>query len=134
MNLADAQFVVTVAIPWADGDTVSPVLDTGKTSGLASQPDLDVEIAAPSREQSELPDGETLTYSIIGAVDVNLNGAVTLVPNAIIQTGAAGNGSAAVTRKFRLPTNAPRYVCLAILASENVGESQGSRASLRFLL
>jgi hypothetical protein len=67
-------------------------------------------LTAPAMTTAQMPDAKTMKYDILYSVNADLSAPTTYITAAITQTGAGGVGCAAATFRFRLPSDALRYV------------------------
>lgn len=110
-NLKDAALKITLALPnGAATTTAATGIDTQKG---ASGQQVGVEeylLSAPACTTGELGDAQVITRNIKTSDNANLSGSVQLIGAAIVQTGAGGAGDVAKTYRFRLPSDAKRYI------------------------
>lgn len=111
-NVKDAALKITLALPnGAATSTPTAGIDTQKgTSGQQ----VGVEewlLTAPACTTTELADTQTITYSIKHSDNADLSSSALLFGGSeIIQTGAGGAGDVLKTKRFRLPSDAKRYI------------------------
>jgi hypothetical protein len=87
-------------------------------------------VTAPAVTTAQLPDSKVFIYTLEGDDNSSFSSATTLVTLGT-QTGAGGAGSAAASYRYRLPTNAERYLRLKITPSgSGTGDASGVSATL----
>jgi hypothetical protein len=105
-------------------------------------PDLySLRLAVPAVTGAQLPDGETLTYSIVTSDSEDfaslhspvLDGAAVLAADCIVQTGAGVAGAAAATYRHMIQYDCRRYVRAVVTASSGIHDCSGSKMTLRLL-
>ncbi len=129
-NVKDAALKLTRALP-ASTSAVTTVLaiDTQNVGG--QEPDVEFLLSAPAVTTAQLPDTKTMTYAVVMSANSDLSGPTTLYPSVIVQTGAASAGAAAATFRFRLPSNASRYIGFSVTPSgSGTGDASGVSATL----
>ena len=133
MELKDANVKLTRALPASTAAmTTASSIDTGKASSLGHQGgEHEYLLSAPLVTTAQLPDSKTFTYDIIHSDNSDLSSPVTLISALITQTGAGGAGAAAATKKFRLPSDAKRYIGFKVTASASgTGDASAATATL----
>jgi hypothetical protein len=108
--MKDALLKVTKALPNGAASVTTDAIDTEKLNAAGHQPgNIEFEVAAPALSSSMLTSGNTMTYKALFSAASNLSSPKTLTIG--VQTGAnPGSGAAADTFKFRLPSDALRFV------------------------
>lgn len=110
-ELRDANLKVTKTLPNGAAAVNSDKIDLGSGLGDADfLADVELLLSAPALTTAQLGDAATMTYDVQTDDDANFGSPLTLIDNAIVQTGAAGAGAAAATKRFRLPSNVERYI------------------------
>jgi hypothetical protein len=134
-NLRDALLKITRALPASTTAVTSTAIDMGNTTALASQPgNLEFLLTAPAVTTSQLPDAKTFTYKIIHSDNSDLSSPADLLSSVIVQTGAGGAGAAGATKRFRLPSDAKRYIGVVVTPSASgTGDASGASATLELL-
>ena len=128
-NLKDASFVKAKALGTSDGTVVTEGMDLGALSARGARlehGDCELQIEAPALDATQLPNADTNTYSIETDDDVAFGSAKIIADKVIVQTGAGGVGAAAVTERFRLPSNCERYVRVKSILSGTTGDCSGA--------
>jgi len=110
-QLKDAKFIETKALSNGAGSVNSDGFDLGQmTARGARLPEVEGKITAPALTTTQLPDSETMTYKVEHADQSNYGDAVTLYDAVLVQTGASGEGAAAASARYRIPSDCKRYV------------------------
>ena len=108
-NLRDAGVKKTIALP-AGALTVNTAgIDLEQTARGEMLAGMEVAMGGPALTVAQLPNGETITYSIEMDSD-SAFGTPTAIGGSTVQTGAGGAGSAAVAHRAKLPNNCERYI------------------------
>jgi hypothetical protein len=108
----------TVATPAGGASATSGPIDAGEIADLL--PDAFLFVEAPALTVDQLPDGESLTYAILGSRNRSMTSPdVTTLGT---QTGAGGAGAAAAMLATRLPGAGPCFA-LRITASASAAAS-----------
>ncbi|MBN2132872.1 MAG: hypothetical protein JW741_25460 [Sedimentisphaerales bacterium] len=134
-NIKDASFVKTIALGTADATVVTVGMDLGAlTARGARLEDCELLIEAPALDTTQLPNGDTNTYSIETDDDVAFGSAKIVANGVIIQTGAGGVGAAAATARFKIPSDCERYIRVKSILAGGTGDCSGvsMTASLLF--
>jgi hypothetical protein len=132
-NVQDAQLSVSLALPAAASTTVTSTgIDTGETTALAVQPgNMDFLLTVPALSTTIAPNGDTITYSIMMADDVNMSvNPTALYPSVITQTGAGGVGAGATTYRFRIPSVSQRFIGFKAVSGAGITTAAALSASL----
>lgn len=135
MELKDAGVKITRALPASTtAVTTTTPIDTGKGTTGHQPGEMEFLLSAPLVTTAQLPDTKTFTYKIIHSVNADLSSPADLLPGVIVQTGAGGAGAAAATFRFRLPSDARRYIGFVITPSASgTGDASGATATLEGL-
>ena len=131
MDVKDAGLKLTLALPNGAASTANTTaIDTGKSTALGRQlAEAEFLITAPALTTTEQPDGKTTIYDAIMSDNADLSSPTTLYTALITQTGAGSAGSAATTKRFRLPSDAKRYIGLKATGS-TTGNNSAKSATL----
>jgi hypothetical protein len=138
-GVRDANLKLTLALPSAASTTVNTntSLDTECTSAGDFVANTELLLSAPVLNTTVLPDTKTMTYNLIASANSNMAGAVVVLNQVIVQTGAAGAGAAAATARVRLPTDITktygRYVGLQAVSGANTTTAAASSGTLEML-
>jgi hypothetical protein len=107
----DARITKTKPLPAAaSSSTMTDGIDTGKGAFGDQVADFEFLLTIPALTTTMLPDTRTATYIIEHDTDAAFGTVATLNVGSVVQTGAAGAGAAATSHRFRLPTDAKRYI------------------------
>jgi hypothetical protein len=128
-NLRDAAFVATKALPAAAATAYTDSLDLAQTT-VQSLEQIEFEIAVPALPA--LVEAKTVTISVQDSADNSSFAAVDPAITTVI-TGGTGNGAAAKTVRFRLPSQTRRYVRLSLVVLTAGGDNTGVSATLSAL-
>ena len=130
-NVRDAALKLSKALPNGAANVTSTSIDTGKTTSLAEQGGGGFEylLTAPAMNTTQMPDAKTMKYDILFSANSDLSSPTTYITAAITQTGAGGVGCAAATFRFRLPSDALRYIGFKATGSA-AGDSTGANMAL----
>jgi hypothetical protein len=134
-NLRDAALKLTRALPnGAATVTAATAIDTGQTTNIGSQDGVsEYLLTAPAMTTAQMPDAKTMKYDILFSANADLSAPTVYITSAITQTGAGGVGCAAATFRFRLPSDALRYVGFRATGSA-AGDATGASATLEVLI
>ncbi|HUX17117.1 MAG TPA: hypothetical protein VMW52_11640 [Phycisphaerae bacterium] len=109
-NLKDASLVKTKALSNGAGNVACDGLDLGALSARGGRFEAcELKIDAPALTTTQLPDAETMTYSIESDDDSEFGSAKIVADGVIVQTGAAGAGAALAAARFKIPSDGERY-------------------------
>ena len=125
-NISDAKFVVTRALPTADGTVTSADIDLG--ADVHKPEDVELEITIPALTATHLPNGDTLTITVQGGAAATPTTALFGLPVITGSTGFAGNAY-----RFRLPSDCPRYINVKAIAAGGTGDISAVDATIKIL-
>lgn len=126
MRIADANLKETKALGTSDATVTTTGFDLGAIAARgAFLADCELEIQAPILTTTELPNSDTNTYSVETDDNSGFSSAKIIADKVILQTGAGGTGAAAVTERFRLPSNCERYVRVKSVLAGTTGDCSG---------
>jgi hypothetical protein len=131
-QVRDALHTVTRALPNGAAAVTSTALDTETVASGRQLADFEILIEAPAMGTTPMPNAKTMTYAVVTSANADLSGPTVIADAVLVQTGAAGAGCAAATARFRLPTNAARYVGVRATGSAS-GDATGSSATISFV-
>jgi hypothetical protein len=126
-NIQDSDFIVTRALPTADGTVTSADFDLG--ADIYKGENFELEVIIPALTSTLLPTSSTLTMTVQGGAAVTPTTSLNLVQ---ITTGT-GSTVAEQKIRFRLPSNCPRYVNVKFVASGGTGDMSGVSAMAKVL-
>jgi hypothetical protein len=126
-NIQDASWVITRALPTADGTVTSTDLDLG--AGVYKGENYELEVTIPALSAVLLPSADTLTLTVQGGAAVTPTTSINLVK---VTTGTGSTVAEQVLR-FRLPSNCPQYVNVKLVAAGGTGDMSGVSATIKLL-
>lgn len=126
-NINDAAFVISRALPTADGTVTSSDIDLGVAPSFSPE-NVELEITVPALNATQLPNADTLTITVQGGAAATPTTELWRVPVITGSTGYAGG-----TFRYRLPSNCPRYVNVKFVAAGGTGDISGSAATVKLL-
>jgi len=127
-NLADADLTESVALPAAPGTVVTDSVDLGDAPHVSG---AELRFNAPALDATQLPDTETVTYSVEESDD---GLSFTPLCTVGVQTGAAGAGAAAASFRFAPASTGSRYHRLSALSSGGAGDQSGATAEIQIVV
>lgn len=129
-NLQDAELIETKALPAAGATAYTDAIDLGAKSDRAElAAEVEFEVSVPATPA--LVEAKTIILDIQTDEDSAFGSPKTVIDNIITVTGAAlAAGGAAASQRFRLPTNAERY----LRASATVLADGGNNTAVSFTL
>ncbi len=133
MAIKDELLKVTRALPNGAAAVTSGALDTGKGSSRDDQlAQMELLLSAPALTVTEQPNSKTMIYDIVGSDNADLSAPSVTVTAIITQTGAGGVGAAAQTKRYRIPSDGPRYWGFIATGSAS-GNSTTASATLQMV-
>ena len=126
-NIQDASLIKTKALPNGAATIYSDAFDLMNTARGDFVAPIEFTLTAPALVTADLPDTETMTYSIQLDDDVAFGSPTVYGVTALLQTGAGGAGDATDSLVFALPSTAPRYMRIKAV---NSGAGDASDKSL----
>lgn len=121
-SLKDVQLIKTVALPAAGASAQTDSLDL--LQGSDQEAHFEVELSLPALPS--LADDKSVTVTLKDSEDDASFDAIAALA-ALVVTGAGGSGSAAASRKVRLPSDTRRYL-RADVAVEAAGGDNTAKA------
>ena len=132
--IRDAFLKVTKALPNGAAATTSDFIDTGKGTSYGRQlAEVEFLITAPALGATPLPDAKTMKFDVLTSANSDGSSPTTLMPTVITQTGAGGVGASAATYRFKVPSDAARYVGVKATGSAS-GDASGSSFTVEALV
>jgi hypothetical protein len=119
----------TKALPNGAAATTCDAFDTGVTSSGVQPGDFEFRITAPALATGVMGDGKTMIYAAMMSDNADMSSPVVLYDRVVVQTGAGGAGAAATEGRFRLPSNAKRYI-----AVRATGSTTGDASASSFIM
>lgn len=126
-NIQDATFVLTRALPTADGTVTSADIDLGPD--VHKPEEVELEVTIPALSAVQLPNADTLTLTIQGGSAASPTTSINLVH---VTTGT-GSAIAEQKLRFRLPSNCPRYINAKFVAAGGTGDISAATATVKIL-
>jgi len=135
-RLKDKQILQEDSLPTADGTAYSTAIDLGALASYTLNPspggrfvgELLIEI--PALTTTQLPDDDTITFSILSETTLDANG---IDGNSTVEaadiakvTGAGGAGISATNFRYGIYSNFPRYIGVKAVAAGGTGDISGS--------
>lgn len=131
LQVRDAATKLSRALPVSITAVASGAIDLSAATQNATRLGFEFLLTAPAVTTLQLPDTKTFTYSIIHSDNADLSAPVNLFPGLIVQTGAAGAGAALATARFKLPSDAKRYLGFSITPSASgTGDASAATATM----
>lgn len=124
--IKDKLFVVTRALPTADGTVTSADIDLG--SDAFKPEEVELHIIVPALNSTQLPNADTLTITVQAGASATPSTSLFSLPVITGSTGYAGN-----TFKFRLPPACPRYLNVKFVAAGGTGDISASTATVQLV-
>jgi hypothetical protein len=125
-NIQDATYVITRALPTADGTVTSADIDLG--ADVHKTENVELEITIPALNATQLPDADTLTVTVQAGAAVTPTADLFGLPLITGSTGYAGNAF-----RFRLPSDCPRYLNVTAVAAGGTGDISGADMTIKLL-
>jgi hypothetical protein len=108
-NIRDTNLKKTKALPAAAATNYGDSIDLLDSAPGIKLRNAQIEVALPATPS--LVDAKTVTLTVQDSADNSTFAAIPTL-STIVATGASGAGAAAITRKFKLPEDARRYIRL----------------------
>ncbi|MEO0586364.1 MAG: hypothetical protein AAF078_01870 [Planctomycetota bacterium] len=128
-NQQDAKLSASIALPNGAATVNSAVIDIQNSASGDFLAGCEFVIEAPALTVGQLPNSQTMTYSLTQSDDPAFGSSEILSQNTLVQLGADGAGAALAEARFRPPTNVKRYVRLSVTKG-GAGDASGVSASL----
>jgi len=128
-NLKDATLRKSNALPTADGTIYTTGIDlstlTAKGARLA---DAELKIDVDDLDATQLPNGDTLTFSVLGDTVLPIDSSSVVVHAAILSmAGADSAGDGPEHVRYKIPSDfSYRYIGLKAVAAGGTGDISGS--------
>lgn len=111
-SVKDYLLISTVVLPVGAATTVGTAINLGLTTKGQLLNTCELYIEAPALTTGALPDTKTITYDIISSASSDMSTPTVLATGLLVQTGAAGAGAAAATKRYRPPTDVAQYIAV----------------------
>lgn len=126
-NINDANFIVSRALPTADGTVTSTTIDL--ECGVYFAPEnVELEVTVPALTATQLPNADTLTITVQAGSATAPTTELFRLP---VITGSTGYAGGVV--RYRLPSNCPRYLNVKFVAAGGTGDISASAATIKLL-
>jgi len=125
-NLQDKTYIVTRALPTADGTVTSSDIDLG--ADVYKTETVELEITVPALNATQLPTADTITMTVQAGAAVTPTTSVFVLP---VITGSSGYVGG--TFRYRLPSNIARYMNVKFVAAGGTGDISASSATIKLL-
>lgn len=125
-NIQDGDFVITRALPTADGTVTSADIDLGADTYKGEN--FELEITVPALNATQLPNADTLTITVQAGASATPTTELFRLPVITGSSGYAGNSF-----RYRLPSNVARYVNVKFVAAGGTGDISGADATVKLL-
>lgn len=121
--------------PSTSAVALAAFLDTRKVTSSGNQlANVEFKLSAPLVTTAQLPDTKTFTYDILHSDNADGSSSSILMQDVIVQTGAGGAGAAAATLRFKIPSDAKRYIGFNVTPSgSGTGDASAASATLEAL-
>jgi hypothetical protein len=126
-NINDLNFVITRALPTADGTVTSSDIDLEVTPRLSPE-NVELEITVPALNSTQLPTADTITITVQGGAAAAPTTLLWVAPVITSSSGYVGG-----VLRYRLPSNCPRYLNVKFVAAGGTGDISGSSATIKLL-
>lgn len=132
-GVADALLRKTIALPAAAGTVTSAAIDLEHSTNGANVADYEIVIIGPALTTAQLPDDDTVTYSLLTSVNADLSDPTIIAADVLTQTGADAAGAVTAEFGLRLGVNCDRYIGVRAV-TDGAGDASAVEAvvELRF--
>ncbi len=128
----DATLKSSDALPAAAGLTNGTAIDLGALTDTSSRSEqVEALLTVPALTLLQLPNTVTATYSLQMSNSSNMASPQSLGNSVIMQTGS--NGAASTTFRFKVPSNALRYIGAAVTTADGAGNCAAAAMTLELL-
>jgi len=132
-NVRDAALEREFALPGGAATTVSDGIEMTSGGNQHFSADCEIVVSAPVLTTAQLPNGQTVTYSVFQSDNEDFSGESVLAANVLVQTGADGAGAAASEVPVGVPSGVKKFIRLKVVKA-GAADASGATAnlSLRF--
>ena len=131
-NVQDANFIKTKALPAAGASAATDPLDLGAMTAKGSRTEkVEFELSLPATP--DLVDDKTVIIDIEMDTASGFGSETSLIDNLITVTGAGGTGAAAVTKRFRVPTDCEQFIRANATVLASGGDNTGVSITIKAL-
>jgi hypothetical protein len=133
---ADNELIETVSLHNGAGTTLGAAIEVGCGTPDDFPENGEFKIEAPALTTTQLPNSETMSYSLVtDDVDTfNSSALVVLLPNVLVQTGAGSAGAAATSWQGRPPIGGIRKYIGIKAVKTGTGDCSTVSATLSYLV
>src|SRR5205823_10173396 len=111
----------------------SAAIDTGPRSNIGTRAEADLLLTAPRLNATQLPNGKTMSYTIIHSDNADLSSPSNLAGSGlIVQTGVGSAGAAGDSKRIGLPSDHKQYLGFTVTGSAS-GDASDVSATLEWL-
>lgn len=128
LGLRDKSLTITAALPNGAASTTTAAIDLESGTSGDFVANVELELSVPALTSTEVADTQTITYIVETSATSGFGSTTTLMT---LQTVTGSSGVAALTRRFKLPTNVQRYVRVK---ATKTGASNASTSSMTLTL
>jgi hypothetical protein len=120
-QIIDSNLTNSTAIGTAGSTVQSAAFDTGDNTDGFFPEKVELQITVPACPNLAAPGVATsLTFTVLADSAAT---PTTALPLSFTVAGTSGTGSVAVTKNFRIPGNAARYIAVQVAAGANAGNN-----------
>ncbi len=131
-HVRDGSLKSSDALPAAAGLVNGTAIDLGPLTETSSRSEqVELLLTAPALNVAQLPNTVTATYSLQMSNSSNMASPQSLGNSVIVQTGS--NGAASTTFRFKVPSNALRYIGAAVTTAAGAGNCAAAAMTLELL-
>ncbi len=131
-QLTDALLTKTFALPGGAATSYSGAFKVNEPGYEFTPGNAELLVEAPALTTGQLPDGQTVAYSLEQSLDEAFTTPVALYGVLFTQTGAGGAGAAAANDRVRLPLDVLPYVRLKAVKT-GAASAAAKSASIKFV-
>ncbi len=126
-NIQDAELTEAGTLPNGAATTYSDVIDLGSRPATEN---IEFEITVPSHSTTQAPDTRTLTVSLVAGSTTTPTTAATITT---VYTGAGGVGFTGASTRYKIASDAGRYVRAKFLNGASMGDCSALSGTLKLL-
>lgn len=127
-NIEDTVLTKTGTLPNGAATTYSDVIDLGASP--TPPENIELSLAVPAHSTTQAPDTRTLTVTLVAGSTTTPTTAASI---ATVYTGAAGAGFTGGTTRYRLASDAGRYVRAKFVNGASMGDCSALSGTLKLL-
>ena len=126
-NINDASFIVSRALPTADGTVTSTTIDLECGAYFAPE-NVELEVTVPDLTAVQLPTADTITMTVQAGAATGPTTELFRLPVITSSSGYVGG-----VFRYRLPSSCPRYLNVKFVAAGGTGDISASAATIKLL-